>query len=311
MDGTHVDMPDALENVRAFGKIQGTCGDSAYPHLCLVKNLGDGDLLLSVRGFYAFPVVTQLLSQGCHLLFRVNKIITLQGLQTLGEGDWIGEIKYWLPLTEIPSLPGLGVIAHKRKSAYVRLRVRVIEFQVEPDGEVIRLVTFPMDSKQFPAHELALLYHRRWEIELAYNGVKTHLSRTAKGTAETILRRKNPRLVMQEAYALVITYNLVQGFMEQAARAHDLPAEEISFVDALITIQLAIPRFTGVAIERLPHLYRQLLSDLAACSIHRPRRPRSSPRVIRVKMSNFLIKRPPHIERKVDFVAATVLGSRS
>lgn len=338
VDGTHLDMPDTPENVRAFGKIQGSRGDSAFPHLrlvallevvsrriravrflssrisetkampSLVKNLGEGDLLLADRGLYAFPVVTQLLTQGSHFLFRVSKILTLQRLQTLGEGDWIGEIKHRLPVTKIPSLPGLRVLARKRIAATVRLRVRVIEFRVEPDGEVNRLVTSLIDPEQFPAQELALLYHRRWEIELAYDEVKTHLSRPAKGTAETILRSKNPRLVMQEAYALVITYNLVRGLMGQAARAHGIPLEEISFVDALTTIQLAIPRFSGAATERLPHLYRQLLSDLAACRIHRPRRPRSCPRVIRVKMSNFLLKRPPHTERKVNFVAATVMG---
>lgn len=341
VDGTHLDMPDTPENVRAFGKIQGSRGDSAFPHLrlvallevvsrriravrflssrisetkampSLVKNLGEGDLLLADRGLYAFAVVMQLLSQGSHFLFRVSKILTIQRLQTLGKGDWIGEIKYRLPLEEVPLLPGLRVIARKRKFAYVRLRVRVIEFRVEPDGEVNRLVTSLIDPGLFPVRELALLYHRRWEIELAYDEVKTHLSRTAKGTAGTILRSKNPRLVMQEAYALVITYNLVRGLIGEAARAHDIAPEEISFVDALITIQLAIPHFSGAATERLPHLYRQLLSDLAACRNRRPRRPRSCPRVIRVKMSHFLLKRPPHIERKVDFVAATVLGSIS
>jgi len=341
VDGTHLDMPDTPENVRAFGKIQGCRGDSAFPHLrlmallevvsrriravrflssrisetkalpSLVKNLGEGDLLLADRGLYAFPVVLQLLSQGSHFLFRVRKILTLQRLHTLGQGDWIGEIKYRLPLAEIPALPSLRVLSHMRKTAIVRLRVRVIEFRVEPGGEVNRLVTSLMDPEQFPAQEVALLYHRRWEIELAYDEVKTHLSRTAKGTAGTILRSKNPRLVMQEAYALVITYNLVRGLMGQAAREHGIPVEEISFVDALTTIQLAIPRFAGASTERLPHLYRQLLSDLAGCRIHRPRRPRSCPRVVRVKMSNFLLKRPPHIERKVDFVAATVLGGRS
>lgn len=38
-----------------------------------------------------------------------------------------------------------------------------------------RLVTTILDHEQAPAAELAALYHERWEIETAFDELKTHL----------------------------------------------------------------------------------------------------------------------------------------
>lgn len=57
-------------------------------------------------------------------------------------------------------------------------RVRVIEYTLPgvPDGELIyRLVTTLLDPATAPAAELAALYHERWEVEGAFDELKTHL----------------------------------------------------------------------------------------------------------------------------------------
>lgn len=56
--------------------------------------------------------------------------------------------------------------------------MRVIEYTLPkvPDAEPLyRLVTTILDPAQAPAPELATLYHERWEIEAAFDELKTHL----------------------------------------------------------------------------------------------------------------------------------------
>lgn len=57
------------------------------------------------------------------------------------------------------------------------LRVRVIEYRLEghPDHETYRLMTTLLDPEQAPAEELAPLYPERWELEGAFDELKTHL----------------------------------------------------------------------------------------------------------------------------------------
>ncbi|EQD27768.1 transposase IS4 family protein, partial [mine drainage metagenome] len=53
----------------------------------------------------------------------------------------------------------------KKRQAH-SIQVRVIEYRLEgvTDAEPIyRLVTSVLDLRQGPAHELAALYHERWE----------------------------------------------------------------------------------------------------------------------------------------------------
>ena len=52
-----------------------------------------------------------------------------------------------------------------------------------------------------PAQELAELYHQRWEIELGFREVKQTLQE-----GEPVLRSKQPALVRQELWGVLIAY---------------------------------------------------------------------------------------------------------
>ena len=41
-------------------------------------------------------------------------------------------------------------------------------------GETQRLLTTLLDERQYPAKDLIVLYHERWEQELVYDELKTH-----------------------------------------------------------------------------------------------------------------------------------------
>ncbi len=63
----------------------------------------------------------------------------------------------------------------------------------------------------------------------------------------------------------------------------------------------------AAAAQRLPDLYRQLLDDIAACRMKYWRRPRAYPRVVKVKMSNFELKKPQNVGGHRDFEAEMLI----
>ena len=84
------------------------------------------------------------------------------------------------------------------------LTVRAIDYRLEGvvGAELVyRLLTTILDHDVAPAHELAALYHERWEIETALDELKTHL----RG-ARIVLRSKTPDLVRQEFYGLMMAH---------------------------------------------------------------------------------------------------------
>ncbi|MBI4585824.1 MAG: hypothetical protein HY717_17580, partial [Planctomycetes bacterium] len=86
---------------------------------------------------------------------------------------------------------------------------------------------------------------------------------------------------------------------------HDLDPLSISFVDALQTVIDAIPMMRRAPSQLLVELYEQLLDDIASCVMKRRRRKRAYPRVVKVKMSNFKLKRAKHQELFRDFETET------
>lgn len=137
----------------------------------------------------------------------------------------------------------------------------------------------------------------------------TWRSAPAGGVLRTIFRSKSPRGVLQEAYALLCGYNLVRRTIQTAAAKHGLAPEQIGFVDSLRAIHHMVPRMAAAAADRLPGLYDQLLRDIADCRIRRPRRHRRYPRVVRVKMSNFKLKREHHRQEIIPFPQELRIGA--
>lgn len=187
-----------------------------------------------------------------------------------------------------------------QRTQILTMRVRVIDYRLKGYGRV-RLVTSLMDRELYPASELAVLYHTRWEAELAFDEIKTHQNANAHGRLQTVFRSKTPRNVLQEAYALLAVYTLVRQTMARSASQDGLDPLHLSFLDGLRAIRHMLPRMQSATAERLPGLHRQLLADIAEATIDRPRRGRAYPRVPRVKIGHFQLKRPHHRQLVRDF----------
>lgn len=137
-------------------------------------------------------------------------------------------------------------------------------------------------------------YHRRWDVEISFDEIKTHQCATLKGQMPTIFRSKKSELVEQELYAMLIAYNLVRDLMYQSANQYDKDPLLLSFLDSLQLV-IDIIRFINYINTELKDLQSEYLLYLISQSeIDRPRRNRVNPRVVKIKMSKFKRKNSTH-----------------
>jgi hypothetical protein len=151
------------------------------------------------------------------------------------------------------------------------------------------LLTSLVDAEKYPAKELIALYHERWETEIGYDEVKTHLL----DRQETI-RSKTPAGVRQELWGIALAYNLVRVEMERVAAEAGVPPTRISFVAALSMIReeflmVSLPRVTPGAI---PASLKRLRRRLKRLVLPPRRTERAFPRAVKLKMSSYPRKRP-------------------
>lgn len=308
IDGTIEDVPDTPENERAFGRLSGGRGDSAFPQvrgvylieigthafcdavfwgcrrgeeagaLRLLRSVGPGMLLMWDRGFHSYEMVKATLARRAHFLGRVPANVILEPVERLAEGSYLAYL--------YPS-------PRARRQRKGGILVRVIEYTLDDPNrpgykQLYRLITSLLDAERYPALELVCAYHERWEIENTIDEVDTH-QRVHPGP----LRSQKPVGVIQELYGMLLAHYVVRSLMHEAALCAELDPDRLSFINSLRVIRRAIPEFQQAAPECLPLLYERLLDDIAREKLP-PRRDRSNPRVVKRKMSQFKLKRPEH-----------------
>jgi len=326
-DGSTGTMPDTEANRAAFGKPKARTGTAAFPQVRLMgllavarrqlldiacapytgKSTGERALLRTIlarvtcrgllflmdAGLYAFDVLWDITQKGGQVIVKVPAHVKFKRTQRLSDGSWLAELTGKVLDPTLPPTP-----QGRRHWKTVTLTVRVIWIEI-PGFRPFWLMTTLLDPT-ITAREIALHYHRRWDIEIVYDEIKTHQCVTLRGQAPTTLRSKLPDLVKQEIYALAITYNLVRTLISQAAAEHGQDPTTISFLDALQHILDAAPILTAAAPDHRELKRQYLLTLLADCQIDRPRRPRLNPRVVKVKMSKWARKSASHHSEERD-----------
>ena len=268
IDGSTLDIADEKGNDETFGRPGASRGTSAYPQIrfvSLVENgthvlfgsrmadyatsevalsksvlpsLSKGMLCLADRGFFGFEMWKQAAATGADLLWRVRKNILLPCEKRLPDGSYESRI--------YPSQQG----QRRQRNGVV---VRVIEYRlegVEGAEPLYRLATTLLDPELTPAAELAAIYHDRWEIETAFDELKTHL----RG-AHIVLRSKTPDLVRQEFYGLLMAHFAVRGLMHEAALDAGEDPDRLSFLHAVRVVRRKMAAYGAIppsGPERVP-----------------------------------------------------------
>jgi hypothetical protein len=312
IDGTLLDVPDSEANAAAFGRPTGGRGDGAFPQIrklslvevgtpvevalvikpChrgetsmvdgLVRYLQPNMLLLWDRNFFSYSLWHKLTRRGVQILARVKANLVLKPIRSLPDGSYLAKI-YPCPYDRDKDRHGIVV--------------RVIRYTLDDPqrvghGEAHTLITTLLDADAYPAVELILLYHERWEEELVSDEQKTHQD-PPRPTKPAALRSETPSGVVQEVYALSIGHFVTRALMVEAARPLGLDTDRISFLGALPILQCRLPECDTRTPASLAAWYAALLWEIGHEQIE-PRRNRINPRVVKRKMSKFKKKRPIH-----------------
>ncbi|MGQ9840409.1 MAG: IS4 family transposase [Anaerolineae bacterium] len=328
-DGSTGTMPDSAANQAAFGKPSARQGQAAFPQVRLMtllavaqrrllelawapyrgKGRGEralmaeilerlvckGLLFLLDAGLYSFDRLWHIQHQQGEFIGKAPLHVKPKLRKRLPDGSWLAEIQGKIVDPDVPAPP-----KGRRPWKTETLTVRVIHIAI-PRFRPFWLMTNLLDPT-ITAREIALHYHQRWDIEIAYDEIKTHQCAALRGQSPTTFRSKLPDLVQQELYALAITYNAVRTLICQAAHQHAQDPRLISFLDTLQHILDAAPILTAAPPDLRTDQREHLLALIADCRINRPRRPRLNPRVVKVKMSKFARKNSNHKSQTRDIV---------
>ncbi len=259
LDGSTLEVADEKVNEEAFGRPGASRGASAYPQIrfvSLVENgthvlfgsqmdsyrtgeitlakavlprLGKGMLCLADRNFFGFALWQQAQGTGADLLWRMKKNMRMACEQRLPDGSYLSHV-----------YPSERDWRHKTNG----IAVRVIDYRlegIEGAEPIYRLATTVLNPDKAPASELAALYHERWEIETAFDELKTHL----RG-AHIVLRSKTPDLVRQEFYGLLMAHFAIRGLMHEAALKAKEDPDRLSFLHAVRVVRRKLAVYSAI-----------------------------------------------------------------
>jgi hypothetical protein len=302
-DGTTMRVADTPENRKAFGGQNAGAGrgESGYPQVRVVAMMALRSHILSAFRFadyhtgettLARDIWNEVPEQSLVIIdrnFLVKKDLIY--LETSGDRHWLSRAKVntkWAireTLGDDDYLVEWDVNEPGLPSTWTLRAIRYKKEGFEP----VTLLTSLLDAQKYPAEELIALYHERWELEIGYDEVKTHLLDRRES-----IRSKTPTGVRQELWGIAIAYNLVRVEMEKVAAEAEVPPTRISFVTSLAMIReellgLSLPRMTPGAV---PASLKRLRRRLKRLVLPPRRSERTYPRAVKIKMSGYNRKRP-------------------
>jgi hypothetical protein len=304
VDGVVWSAPDSEDNRRVLGSGQTQYGPLPWPmvrgvclldtdsHELLDARLGDyhqGELTLAAglrgldhsitlfdRAYFsaAFLLDWQQAGEQRHWLMRAKDNLRHEVVQPLGEGDW---------LIQMPVSPRARAIDPELPSHW---QARLI--QIEVQGKRRRFITSLLNSERFTVPELAQLYCQRWEIELGFREIKQSLQQ-----GYGVLRSKQPELVMQEVWGVLIAHTLLRRWMRLMAQHVKVEPVRISFHTAKHAIVSTLNTAHLARAGTLPQHLQQLLEQARYFVLPPRRSGRSFPREVKRSRSKFPTKKMP------------------
>ncbi len=288
IDGTTLDVADTVENASWFGRPGVNKGEqSAFPQARLVALAECGthavfdaevgayttseiDLAKvlverAARGCWCSPIAGSAGSRcGAGRGDRGGLVVAGQDrhetppCRDLEDGSWLAELR--------PAAPPVGPAEP--------LLIRVIEFTIDDgrgESDPFRLFTTILDPTDASATKLAAAYVQRWEIELAFDELKTH-----QRGPRTVLRSKSPALVLQEIWGYLCCHYAIRTLMWEAADHAGVDPDRVSFVAALRIARRSIPAARDFPPHTADHGWRHAITLLLQ-RLNPTRRRRAQP----------------------------------
>jgi hypothetical protein len=304
LDGSVFEAPDTRSNRRVLGSASNQHGEGAFPQLRLsaicevgthaitdvemgpyntseqalslrmLRRLPSNRLVLMDRGLSYFELIHAVRKRRSHVLARVKahqRDLPIE--KRLPDGSYLSTI--------YPS-------SNAKRAKRGGIRVRVIRYTHDDPtrdgcGVESRLITTILNEEMLSAQEGVRVYPWRWEEESVFAEIKE----TMLQNKQPLLRSKEPTLVLQEMYGLLVGHYLVRAVMMQAARkkAVAVAAVRLSFKGSLKILE---DRLKDTADA---NWLRGLLREVGWQKL-RAKRPRMYPRVRKATRAAWPSKKP-------------------
>ncbi len=309
VDGSTLRVADSDSNRAEFGLASGgSRGDSGYPlvrlvtlmalrsHLLASAHFGpyavsehelcklvcddipDDSVTLVDRNFLAAYVLLGIQNGGTnrHWVTRAKSTSKWEVLESYGK--WDKRVRLTVSSMARSKDPTLPKTFEARAVSYKH-----------PDSKGRQWVlTSLLDSDAFKSKDIVALYHERWEIEIGYDEIKTHMLQS-----EITLRSRTVDGVRQELWGVLITYNLIRLEMDRIAQEADVSPSRISFVTAMRYIRDEWGWCAVASPGSIPKKLRRMRERIMDFVLPERRTQRRYPRAVKVKMSNYAKKRRP------------------
>jgi hypothetical protein len=314
IDGTVLDVPDCDVH-QHWGRSSGSRGEGAFPQIRKVslvelgtrielafvfggwkdsekklveqlwKHIPKDALLIEDRGFFSYKH-WKLLQKQHKLLVRIQKSMVFKPIEYYADGSFLAKVypSNWY-----------------RENDKQGILVRVIEYKLnDPQrtghDEVHRLMTNLLNPDEYPAMELIMEYHERWEEEMVFDEQKTHQD-PCRAEKTTNLRSETTDGLKQELYAMSLGHFVVRALMLEAATDANIDVDRLSFKGCFQILKTRLPECDPSDEVQFSNWYKALIYEISDERIP-PRRNRTNPRVIKRKMSRWNKCRPEHRKQK-------------
>jgi hypothetical protein len=170
----------------------------------LVEDLPRGSLILADLGYFAFAWFDWLTEKGHFWISRIREKTTYEVIHVFyAEGETRDEL-VWLG---------------KYRADRAAHAVRLVQFRA--GGNLVRYLTNVRDPAVLPMKEIARLYARRWDVELAFKLVKRELGLH-------LLWSSKLEIILSQVWAVLLISQILQGIRKEVAARAEVDVFEVS-----------------------------------------------------------------------------------
>jgi len=317
VDGSHVSMPDTVENQAVYphppnqkpgigfplaritvvlSLATGTCHDLAIaPYKGkgtgektlfrrMYDTLNPGDVVLADALFDDYFITCELCNRGVDLVARAKyERVKTRIVESRPDGDLI----VWQRPNKPRGMTGEQYRTYPKQLLMRQVTVdardknnRVTQFKV-----ITTILTRSVGGKQ-----IGDLYERRWEGEVDIRSIKATMQMD-------VLRCKTPDMVHKEIWTHLLAYNLLRTVMAVAANENDIEPRNVSFKGAKQALTAFAPKIEAARPENRGALIDAMLTTIAYHRVgNRPGRWEPRARKRRSRKANRLMQ-PRHIAK--------------